>query len=464
VKRVSRSASTATRIGGLLLAALFAVSCGSAMLKPDGGNEDGGRGGRGGGTAGTGGTAGRGGTGGGTAGTGGATAGTGGGATAGTGGGATGGGTAGAGGATAGTGGGSAGRGGGGGTAGTGGSTAGTGGGAAGRGGTGGGTAGTGGATAGTGGGAAGRGGTGGGTAGTGGAPDTTRPQILDVAPFNGQTGVASNAKVVVTFSEAMNQTAVRNAYSSSALLPAQVTFSWNAAGTILTITPNNPLAYASGSSLTTPATAYAFQIGTGATDLAGNPLAAAFSSSFTTLRRITTMTVGTNVFVLLDSTPQGPSQVRPIACDQSVDQGNNVGRSVSLAFTSIRKLYVEFAIPAAPAGVTTVETATFRGTQIKNDGNPYAGGPMTADQIPFQVTPNADSNTVVPLVSFGTFSTSVSTPMPEVSATMMLQGAFTPSGSQVMVRMQIPSISSGHALTFFSCTGFSVTWTYLVP
>jgi hypothetical protein len=253
-----------------------------------------------------------------------------------------------------------------------------------------------------------------------------------------------------------MNQTAVRNAYSSTTLLPAQVAFSWNAAGTILTITPNNPLPYATGTSLTTPATAFSFQIATAATDLAGNGLASGFSSSFTTLRRITTSAAATNVFGLLNTTPSGPSQVRPIACSDANDQGNNVGYFSSIAFASARILYVEFLIPAAPAGVVTVESATFRGVQTKSDGNPYPmDGPLLADQIPYQTSPNADSNSVAPIRRLGTFATSISTAMPEMSVTPMLQQAFDANGEQVMIRLTFEPLATMHAVTYFACGGF---------
>ena len=109
------------------------------------------------------------------------------------------------------------------------------------------------------------------------------------------------------------------------------------------------------------------FEISTAATDLAGNGLAATFSSSFTTLRRITSSIPGTNVFDLSRQHPIGPSGVVPNLCTPT--EGNNVGRSVSQAFTSIRKLYVTPQIPSAPTGVTAVETAVFRGLQTQVAG-----------------------------------------------------------------------------------------------
>jgi len=286
----------------------------------------------------------------------------------------------------------------------------------------------------------------------------------VDVSPSTGQTGVASNAKIVVTFSEAMNQTAVRNAYSSARLPPAQVTFSWNAAGTILTITPNNPLPYASGTSPTIPATLFLWEISTAATDLAGNGLAATFSSSFTTLRRITSSVPGTNVFNLLDGTPIGPSGVVPIACTGT--EGNNVGRSVGLAFTSVRKMYITLQIPSAPTGVTAVETAVFRGLQTQVAGDPYSLSVLTADEIPFQGAPGAASNTVAPIRSLGTFSTTASTVAPQVDVTATFAQSFIAAGQEtpVMIRLQFGALPSVESLQYFSCSGFLATWTYLVP
>jgi hypothetical protein len=356
-----------------------------------------------------------------------------------------------------------------------GGGSGGRGGAAGGRGGQGGtgGTAGSGGAggsTAGSGGGA-GRGGQGGtagtgGTAGSGGTPDTTRPQVIDVSPPNGQTGVTSLANIVITFSEAMNQTSVQNAYSSARLPPAQVTFSWNTGGTILTITPNSPLLYATGTSPTIAATLFTFQISTAATDLAGNSLAATFASSFTTLRRITSSVPGTNIFNLYDGTPIGPSGVVPIACNPSTLDGNNVGREVSLAFTSIRRLFITFQIPSAPAGVTTVESAVLRGLQTQVDGDPYSTSVLTADEIPFQGSPDVTSNTVAPIRSLGTFATSASMTMPQMSITATFAQSFIPAGQDtpVMIRLQFGALPSADALAYFSCTGFLATWTYLVP
>ena len=53
-----------------------------------------------------------------------------------------------------------------------------------------------------------------------------------------------------MTFSKAMDQTSVANAWTSADLPAAQVTFSWNTAGDTLTVTPNQPLPVAMGTGL----------------------------------------------------------------------------------------------------------------------------------------------------------------------------------------------------------------------
>ena len=142
------------------------------------------------------------------------------------------------------------------------------------------------------------------------------------------------------------------------------------------------------------------------------------------------------------------------------------MGRSVGQAFTSVRKLYITLQIPSAPTGVTAVETAVFRGLQTQVAGDPYSMSVLTADEIPFQGTPDATSNTVAPIRSLGTFSTSASTTTPQMSVTATFAQSFIAAGQEtpVMIRLQFGALPSVQSLAYFSCTGFLATWTYLVP
>lgn len=127
------------------------------------------------------------------------------------------------------------------------------------------------------------------------GATDNVPPTVVSVFPADGATGVRGEVELLIEFSEPMDQNATEDAYASASagLGPTDVGFSWNAAGTILTVTPAAPLAYAQGTDPSaTAALEYVFALGAGATDLAGNALAAV-DYGFATLRHITTRLAG---------------------------------------------------------------------------------------------------------------------------------------------------------------------------
>ncbi|MEZ4372912.1 MAG: Ig-like domain-containing protein [Polyangiaceae bacterium] len=139
-------------------------------------------------------------------------------------------------------------------------------------------------------GGSAGNGGSAGAASGgTGGVEeDITPPRIIDALPADGEAGVREDAKIVITFSEPMDQAATEAAYESPDISAGQVTMEWNAAGDVLTITPNAPLPYVNAGDRAVAALEFAYKINTSATDLAGNSLAADPEYRFTTARRCT--------------------------------------------------------------------------------------------------------------------------------------------------------------------------------
>jgi hypothetical protein len=100
---------------------------------------------------------------------------------------------------------------------------------------------------------------------------------------------VTNDVQIVVTFDEPMDQTATEASYQSEQLPSSQVTFSWNADGTVLTITPKAALAYSTGTDpAKVPAQRIDFFISTTAQDLKGEMLAGPVESSFSLLRQIT--------------------------------------------------------------------------------------------------------------------------------------------------------------------------------
>jgi hypothetical protein len=107
---------------------------------------------------------------------------------------------------------------------------------------------------------------------------DTTAPTVTMVNPIDLATGVATNASVKATFSEAMDPDTIRTANFTltHGLIPIDVpgTVSINPLTTVATFTPSANLAVN---------TSYTATVGTGVTDQAGNPLAANKVWTFTT-------------------------------------------------------------------------------------------------------------------------------------------------------------------------------------
>lgn len=122
----------------------------------------------------------------------------------------------------------------------------------------------------------------------TGPQVDVDPPYIVSISPSDGEVGVRAKTRIVVTFSEPMNEAATEGAYHSTDIPPGDVTMSWNDAGDELTIIPKEPLELAEGLDLEmVEALAYALTIGTEAQDLAGNPLEEDHAIEFWTARLI---------------------------------------------------------------------------------------------------------------------------------------------------------------------------------
>ena len=124
------------------------------------------------------------------------------------------------------------------------------------------------------GGGAAGNGN--GGNGGNGGPPDTTAPTVSQMSPGEDVSGVGTNGRLTVTFSEAMTPAAINAANfrltNGVDSVPGTVTL--DAANHIAVFEPTSGLA---------PDTRYTATMVTGIKDLAGNPLASDFAWCFVT-------------------------------------------------------------------------------------------------------------------------------------------------------------------------------------
>ena len=204
---------------------------------------------------------------------------------------------------------------------------------------------------------------------------DTTAPAVTSTQPAASASGVPENEKIHVTFSEPMDQASVEAAYTSTDLPAEQVTFAWNPAGTVLTITPASPLEYAEGTGTdpetVTPKT-YTITIGAGASDLAGNTLAAPMELSFATRRRLLAL-FGLDTDLTCVT----------LANDSYTGTEIMVGDHMNGA---TYRSYLTFDLSTLPADAA-IEKAQFQGRQHLTEGAPYSMGPINVQHLTYPST-----------------------------------------------------------------------------
>jgi hypothetical protein len=176
---------------------------------------------------------------------------------------------------------------------------------------------------------------------------DTTPPSVTMTTPSLDQTGVLTDAVIEVSFSEPMDKASVQAAWQSPELPANAVTFAWDDAGTVLTVTPNDPLVIAEIDGLEDPAEAYSFSINSAATDLAGNGLEPELSSSFTTARRWPT-TVGRNA-ILTNYVGSNGEVALNLLVLQVGDDAQNIGW----------RSFVTYNLDSLPEDMIELETAS---------------------------------------------------------------------------------------------------------
>jgi tripartite motif-containing protein 71 len=140
-------------------------------------------------------------------------------------------------------------------------------------------------------------------------AADTVPPQILNVSPLSGATGVDISTAISVTFSEAINPMTVNGQTFTLSVGATQYSgqFSFSEQNTIVTFTPDQPFPTNSIVTITLSA---------GIRDIAGNGMPLPFASSFTTYQggpilaiaysEATTRTVGETIHIGVANTGDG--------------------------------------------------------------------------------------------------------------------------------------------------------------
>jgi hypothetical protein len=220
---------------------------------------------------------------------------------------------------------------------------------------------------------------------------DITPPTVISVSPTNGANAIREDQVITITFSERMDQAATEAAYQSPNLPP--VTFAWNPAGTVLTITPNAPIPYSYN---VETALTYTFSITGAAQDAAGNALAL-FTSSFSTLRGFYTECFGiANLDGYVDSNGLAFTQLNPIAGDLRDNAGVRAFFSFDLS-------------ACLPAG-RILKDAVFNVYRDVGMGNPYTLGSVMLEHVNYGETLNSEDYSTPVLADFGIFDSSFAT------------------------------------------------------
>jgi hypothetical protein len=285
---------------------------------------------------------------------------------------------------------------------------------------------------------------------------DETAPLVVDTMPAADATGVAANEKVFVTFSERMDPATVEAAYSSVQLPLDKVSLAWNPDGTVLTISPDTPLAYAEGTG-TAPAAVtaltYVITIGAGAADLAGNTLGAPLELSFATRRRL----VAAFAIDLALSTVSRNSSL------QGTSDGIWVGDN---AVDNVYRGYVSFNLTSLPPG-SEIESAQFSARQLAPVGTPYGMGPVVAQHLTFPTLNNLGAVQALSLP--GTFSADAVFESKLIDVTPQVQDDVAnraARGNRSQYRLQIDQASNNDGITdraVFATNTFEMTAVYVV-
>jgi hypothetical protein len=259
----------------------------------------------------------------------------------------------------------------------------------------------------------------------------------------------------------------VASALSVSTLAAGQLSLSWNADSTVLTINPTPLLQYQAGTSQAASARQYTVSVLDGATDLNGNALTGTTSATFSTLRRITEILAPAGV-AAYDSygyaTGLGSIRVCP-----------TTSGSVDIAWWSggvssgTRYGYVAYDATALaePDDIDTFESATFSATQETPTGSFYTTGKVHLQKLEYGPLVNAIM--AYPITEqLGVFSsTSAATPSKDIT-TSFWSSLVAGDGQQLFRLSQDDASGTDTApedgTAVFTCTGFSLQVVYLRP
>jgi hypothetical protein len=216
--------------------------------------------------------------------------------------------------------------------------------------------------------------------------PDVTAPKVSSTINANGANGVATNTKVGVTFSEAMDPltltTTTLTLKRGTILVPGTVVYS----GVTAIFTPTNTLF---------DGTLYTVTVTTGAKDLAGNALASNFVNSWTTAYAYTAPPADTTAPLVNSSIPANAAPTVAINTAESATfseamdplsitnvnyflKGTLSGTLIpgTVSYSGVTAVFTPSTNLAANTGYTI--TVKGGGSGVKD----LAGNPLASDQV----------------------------------------------------------------------------------
>lgn len=273
--------------------------------------------------------------------------------------------------------------------------------------------------------------------------PDTTPPTIVSVQPSKGASGVDANTALEITFSEPMAKAQTQSAYQSASvgIKPSEVVFSWDAAGTVLTVKPNAALTYATGTQPgAVAAFVYDYFVSTAAEDRAGNSLASTYAAQFKTLRRIEQRLLATSSLSgTFGVTHEGEFPVTEmyVGC---------------LEANEVYRVFVSFNLQPMPEGIVQFESASlemFQSYQASIDRTPFeALGDLEVHGIDYATRNRAafDALDAAGLNPIGKFGTSAAVGYKSVLVTATLAADYKRrSVSQYGIKFHTKLNTDGH-------------------
>lgn len=272
------------------------------------------------------------------------------------------------------------------------------------------------------------------------GEQDDDSPSVESMMPSDGSSGVLNDATVLFSFSESMDPSSVEAALDTGTL--GAVTLSWNEDDTELTITPDNPIPYAAGSSpLNLEALEFTMTLSSDATDTAGNTLDAPWTATFSSARQLT-------VLLSHDSGYTGGVISNGVVQSGSGDDAIVGDHSDNLA----RRGFFGFALSPLPSGILELEQAELRAAQslVSGDPIPSLGNSVSIDHVAPEQLPGGAYNSTS-IESLGVFSdedTSAADNVKTIDVTSNVEFDYENAESHTQFRLSMTSPTNFNSTT----------------